>query len=71
MPRTIVQEMRTALVNANPVQLSFCEGGARPGVIELADAIIASAGEFSDALADAYFQHASRSRTGSSPFVEA
>ena len=70
MPRTIVQEMRAALVNANPVQLSFCEGGARPGVIELADAIVSSAGELSDAVADAYFQHASRSRTGSGPIQE-
>ena len=53
------------------MQLSFCEGGERPGVIELADAIISSAGKLSDALADAYFQHASRSRTGSSPVQEA
>jgi uncharacterized circularly permuted ATP-grasp superfamily protein/uncharacterized alpha-E superfamily protein len=71
MPRTVVQEMRAALANANPVQLSFCEDGARPGVIDLTDAIISSAGKFSDALADAYFQHASRSRTGSSPMQEA
>jgi uncharacterized alpha-E superfamily protein len=70
VPRTVVQEMRTALANANPARLSFCEGGERPGVIELADAIISSTGELSDALADAYFQHSSRSRTGSGPAQE-
>jgi uncharacterized circularly permuted ATP-grasp superfamily protein/uncharacterized alpha-E superfamily protein len=70
MPRTIVQEMRTALANANPVQLSFCEDGARPGVIALTDTITSSAAELSDAIADAYFQHASRSRTGSGPVQE-
>lgn len=71
MPRTIVQEMRSALVNANPVQLSFVEEGARPGVIALADTITTSCARLSDAIADAYFQHASRSRTGSGPMVEA
>jgi uncharacterized circularly permuted ATP-grasp superfamily protein/uncharacterized alpha-E superfamily protein len=67
VPLTIVQEMRSALTNANPARLSFCETGARPGVIELTDAIISSAGELSDAIADAYFQHASRRRTGAGP----
>src|SRR6201999_486810 len=57
--RTIVHEMHTALGNANPARLSFCEDGQRPGVIELADTIISSTAELSDALADAYFQHAS------------
>jgi uncharacterized alpha-E superfamily protein len=70
VPRTIVQEMRAALADANAVQLSFCEAGARPGVIDLADAIISGTGKLSDALADAYFQHASRSRTGSGPVQE-
>jgi len=70
VPRRIVQEMRTALANANPARLSLCEKGERPGVIEVADAIISSTGELSDALADAYFQHASRSRTGSGPAQE-
>ena len=28
VPRTVVQEMRTALANANPARLSFCEDGA-------------------------------------------
>ncbi|MBA2588746.1 MAG: circularly permuted type 2 ATP-grasp protein [Alphaproteobacteria bacterium] len=71
VPRTIAQEMRGAAANANPARLAFCEAGARPGLIELTDNITFSAGELSDAIADAYFQHATRSRTGSSPYVEA
>jgi uncharacterized alpha-E superfamily protein len=71
VPRTVAQEMRGAAANANPARLAFCEAGARPGLIELTDNITFSAGELSDAIADAYFQHASRSRTGSSPYVEA
>ena len=71
MPRTIVNRMRTALANANPARLSVSEDGERPGVIELTDTIINSAADLSDAIADAYFQHASRSRTGSGPVQEA
>jgi len=71
VPRTIAHEMRGATTNANPARLAFCEAGARPGLIELTDNITFSAGELSDAIADAYFQHATRSRTGSSPYVEA
>ena len=70
VPRTIAHEMRGAAANANPARLAFCEHGARPGLIELTDSIITSAAELSDAVADAYFQHASRSRTGSGAFVE-
>src|SRR6185295_8438833 len=66
--RTVAHEMRSAAANANPVRLAFCESGARPGLIELTDNITFSAGELSDAIADAYFQHATRSRTGSSSF---
>ena len=62
MPRTIIQEIRAALANANPVQLSFCEDGARPGVIALTDAITSGCAALSDAIADAYFQHAVRRR---------
>jgi uncharacterized alpha-E superfamily protein len=69
--RTIAHEMRAACANANPARLAFCEHGARPGLIELTDAVTFGAAELSDALADAYFQHASRSRTGSGAFVEA
>jgi len=69
--RTIAHEMRAACANANPARLAFCEHGARPGLIELTDAVTFGASELSDAVADAYFQHASRSRTGSGVFVEA
>ncbi|HKU65113.1 MAG TPA: circularly permuted type 2 ATP-grasp protein [Rhizomicrobium sp.] len=71
VPRTIAQEMRGAAANAHPARLAFCESGARPGLIELTDTITSSAAELSDAVAAAYFQHASRIRTGSSSFVEA
>ena len=71
VPRTIAHEMRAAAANANPARLAFCESGVRPGLIELTDTITSSAAELSDAIADAYFQHASRIRTGSSSFVEA
>jgi len=71
VPRTIAHEMRGAAANAHPARLAFCESGSRTGLIELTDAITSSAAELSDAIADAYFQHASRSRTGSGPFLEA
>ncbi|HYJ36145.1 MAG TPA: alpha-E domain-containing protein, partial [Rhizomicrobium sp.] len=71
VPRTIAHEMRGAVANANPARLAFCEAGGRPGLIELTDTVTSSAAELSDAIADAYFQHASRSRTGSGAFMEA
>jgi uncharacterized circularly permuted ATP-grasp superfamily protein/uncharacterized alpha-E superfamily protein len=71
VPRTIAQEMRSAAANANPARLAFCESGARTGLIELTDTIITSVTELSDAVADAYFQHASRIRTGGASLVEA
>jgi uncharacterized alpha-E superfamily protein len=64
VPRTIAQEMRAAAANAHPARLAFCESGVRPGLIDLTDTVISSAAELSDAIADAYFQHASRIRTG-------
>jgi hypothetical protein len=59
--------MRGACANTNPARLAFCEHGKRPGLVELTDTIISSAAELSDAIADAYFQHASRRRTGAGP----
>ena len=64
VPRTLAHEMRQTVANANPARLAFCESGARPGLIELTDTIAAHALLLSDAIADAYFQHASRRRTG-------
>ena len=71
VPGTIAHEMRGATANAHPARLAFCESGRRTGLIELTDAITTSAAELSDAIADSYFQHASRSRTGGGPVVEA
>ena len=68
VPRTLVQEMRAAIANANPARLAFCEHGIRPGVLELADTITSGTTLLSDALAGAYFQHASRSRTGAAGY---
>ena len=62
--RTLAREMRGALVNANPARLSYCESGKRPGLVELTDLIFNDAILLSDAIADAYFQHSSRRRTG-------
>lgn len=64
MPRTIAHEMRSAIANAHPARLAFCEKGNRPGLIELTDSVYFDAGLLSDAIADAYFQHSSRRRTG-------
>jgi uncharacterized circularly permuted ATP-grasp superfamily protein/uncharacterized alpha-E superfamily protein len=62
--RTIAREMHQALTDAHPARLAFCEHGQRPGLIELTDTIYADAALLSDAVADAYFQHSSRRRTG-------
>ncbi len=64
MPRTIAHEMRAEVTNAHPARLAFCESGRRPGLIELTESIHFDAALLSDAIADAYFQHASRRRTG-------
>ena len=69
-PRTVAQEMRGAVAGAHPARLAQKEGSTRPGLIELTDTIAAGAAQLSDAIADAYFQHASRSRTGGNVFVE-
>ncbi len=65
VPRTLAAEMRQMAANSQPTQLSFCRAGVRPGLIELTDTIFSDAGLLSDAIADAYFQHSSRRRTGS------
>ena len=70
-PRTVAQEMRGAVAGAHPAQLAQKESGGRPGLMELTDTIAAGASQLSDAIADAYFQHASRSRTGGNVFLEA
>jgi uncharacterized alpha-E superfamily protein len=64
MARTLAHGMHQALANASPARLAFCENGNRPGLSELTDAIYSKAALLSDAVADAYFQHSSRRRTG-------
>jgi uncharacterized circularly permuted ATP-grasp superfamily protein/uncharacterized alpha-E superfamily protein len=64
VPGAIAYELRKLIANAHPARLAFCLQGARVGLIELADSIGNECGLLSDALADAYFQHASRHRTG-------
>jgi uncharacterized circularly permuted ATP-grasp superfamily protein/uncharacterized alpha-E superfamily protein len=64
VPRIIAHEMRDAVAGATPARLALCEGSARPGLIELTDTITSKAIILSDAVADAYFQHSSRRRTG-------
>ena len=64
VPRTLAHEMRASLANANPARLAFTDQGKRPGLMELTETITSNAGLLSDAIADAYFQHSSRRRTG-------
>jgi uncharacterized circularly permuted ATP-grasp superfamily protein/uncharacterized alpha-E superfamily protein len=64
MPGAIASELRGAVAAAHPARLAVVEDGVRPALEELTDTIRADAGMLSDALADAYFQHASRRRTG-------
>jgi uncharacterized circularly permuted ATP-grasp superfamily protein/uncharacterized alpha-E superfamily protein len=64
VPRTLAGEMRAAIGGAQPARLAFCQAGSRPGLLELTDTLYSEAGLLSDAVADAYFQHASRRRTG-------
>jgi uncharacterized circularly permuted ATP-grasp superfamily protein/uncharacterized alpha-E superfamily protein len=71
VPGSIAHEMRGTTANANPARLAFCEAGTRSGLIELTDSISSSAAELSDAIAGAYFQHASRSRAGGGPIMAA
>ena len=49
---------------AHPARLAVCEGGVRATLGELTDTIRNDMGMLSDAIADAYFQHTSRRRTG-------
>jgi uncharacterized alpha-E superfamily protein len=64
VPGAIAYEMRKVIATAHPARLAFCLQGARVGLIELADSLGNECALLSDALADAYFQHASRHRTG-------
>ncbi len=62
--RMIVSEARQRIAEADPTRLAVMEEGKRPTLGELTESIRSEAGMLSDAIADAYFQHTSRSRTG-------
>ena len=63
-PGSIASEIRAAVANTHPARLAVCEAGVRTTLGELTDTIRNDMGLLSDAIADAYFQHASRRRTG-------
>ena len=64
MPGLIAAETRGLTATADPAELTKLEDGKRLALGALTETIRADIGILSDALADAYFQHASRSRTG-------
>ena len=64
MPGAIAYELRRVIAGAHPARLAFCLQGQRVGLVELAESISNDCALLSDALADAYFQHATRHRTG-------
>jgi len=64
VPGAIAYELRRVIGSAHPARLSFCLQGRRVGLTELAESIGNDCSMLSDALADAYFPHASRHRTG-------
>ena len=64
VPGAIAYELRRIIANAHPARLAFCLQGQRVGLIELADSVVNDCSLLSDAIADAYFQHAVRHRTG-------
>ena len=64
VPGLIASEIRALVAHADPVQLAMLADGKRSALCELTDTIRNDTGILSDAIADAYFQHASRSRVG-------
>jgi len=64
VPGQIASDVRSLAANARPADLAQLENGKRKALGELSDAIRVNTGLLSDAIADAYFQHASRSRVG-------
>jgi uncharacterized circularly permuted ATP-grasp superfamily protein/uncharacterized alpha-E superfamily protein len=64
VPGRIVAELRRLLAEAQPEQLGCCKAGTRPALIALTDTLYSDMALLSDALADAYFRHAGRTRTG-------
>jgi len=69
VPRSIAAHVLGLVTGADPKSLTVEKNGVRPGLGELIDAVRGDIGSLSDAIADAYFQHASRSRTGAARTV--
>jgi len=63
-PRQLAAEARAAIAEARPAHLAACEEGVRPALGDLADTVRGHVAQLSDAIAGAYFQHASQRRTG-------
>jgi uncharacterized alpha-E superfamily protein len=64
VPGGIAAELRAVVAASHPAKLAVSETGIRAGLGELTSTVRADCGLLSDAIADAYFQHASRRRTG-------
>jgi uncharacterized circularly permuted ATP-grasp superfamily protein/uncharacterized alpha-E superfamily protein len=64
VPGSIASEVKNLVANTHPSRISVCENGVRPALGEFTDTIREDVAMLSDAIADAYFQHASRRRTG-------
>ena len=64
VPGSIAAEVKNLVANTHPSRISVCENGVRPALGEFTDTIREDVAMLSDAVADAYFQHASRRRTG-------
>jgi uncharacterized alpha-E superfamily protein len=64
VPGSIASEVRGLVADTHPARVSASEDGVRPKLGEFTDTIREDLAMLSDAIADAYFQHASRRRTG-------
>jgi uncharacterized circularly permuted ATP-grasp superfamily protein/uncharacterized alpha-E superfamily protein len=64
VPRSIAAHVLGLVTGADPGQLILEKDGGRPRLGELIDQVRSDIGSLSDAIADAYFQHSSKSRTG-------
>ena len=64
-PKAIIDEGRDVMLNADPFALARCdEAGKRATLIVMCTAIEEIMPRLSDAIADAYFQHAAAHRAG-------
>jgi uncharacterized circularly permuted ATP-grasp superfamily protein/uncharacterized alpha-E superfamily protein len=64
-PKSIVLEARDVLAGSDPVLLAQADAtGKRQSLTSLCEAVDEAMNRFSDATADAYFQHAARRRAG-------